>query len=67
MARVTHVTIELLSTPHIGETQMLVRCAAVDKALIDKAADSLGMATSVFTRMVLVQTAKQVMEELKNG
>ena len=57
------VLIDLTELPEKGREQIVIRCKEEHRALIDFAAQTLGLNQADFLRVVLINTAKKVISE----
>ncbi len=60
------VTVSLMSGPLSGKAQLIVRLRDDDKGYIDRAAALIGVSQADFTRMVLVNAAKGIINEIND-
>jgi uncharacterized protein (DUF1778 family) len=64
MDRIREVLVNLFEIPSTGSTRLIVRLWVGDKPMIDRAARALGMTQARFMRTVLVNAARQVMDDI---
>lgn len=57
------VSVDLREPPKNGEAQIVFRCEAVDRDLVRAAAALIGISVNRFMRAVVIQAAKQVIQE----
>lgn len=57
------ITIDLTELPETGFAQMVFRCRQSDRDTIHRAAKLMGMATSAFTRLILIRASEELLRE----
>lgn len=59
---ISKVTIDLYELSRVGAAQIVFRCTHNDRKLVNAAAHRVGLKTSEFMRLVVIQSANQVMQ-----
>jgi hypothetical protein len=58
---VSKVIIDLYELSKVGSAQIVFRCTHNDRKMVNAAAHRVGLKTSEFMRLVVIQSAQQVM------
>lgn len=58
---ISKVTIDLFELSRVGAAQIVFRCTHNDRKMVNAAAHRVGLKTSEFMRLVVIQSAQQVL------
>jgi len=67
MSILTHIVIDLTDRPRHGRTQILMRCQADDKELVEMVAKQLGMTLAEFVRTTVIKCARKLDQEMRKS